>query len=100
MRRSGAAVSARRLGKREAMKSRRECVYRYDLDMETLVWTRGPNFPISRLESRLMCPKCGSRRVVVILRCRPSLTHCERASSEPKTLDYREKLLNIKAIGG
>jgi hypothetical protein len=53
-------------GKREAMKSRRECTYKYELDLPTLVWTRGPNFPISRLESRLMCPRCGSRHVVLM----------------------------------
>jgi len=33
--------------------SSRECNYRKDLDMETLVWTRGRAFPLSRLESRL-----------------------------------------------
>jgi hypothetical protein len=27
---------------------------------------RGPNFPLSRLESRLMCPACGNRRVTVV----------------------------------
>src|SRR3984957_8680140 len=37
------------------------CVYRKQLDLETLVCTRGPNFPISRLESRLMCPAWGNR---------------------------------------
>jgi hypothetical protein len=36
------------------------------LDLETLVATRGPNFPISRLESRLMCPSCGNRQVTVV----------------------------------
>jgi hypothetical protein len=36
------------------------------LDLETLVCTRGPNFPLSRLESRLMCPACGDRRVTVV----------------------------------
>ena len=36
------------------------------LDLETLVCTRGPNFPLSRLKSRLMCPSCGSRRVTVV----------------------------------
>jgi hypothetical protein len=35
-------------------------------DLETLVSTRGPNFPLSRLESRLMCPACGSRQVTVV----------------------------------
>jgi hypothetical protein len=53
-------------GKRDALKSIRECAYRYDLDMETLLWRCGPNFPLSRLESRLMCPRCSSRRVAVI----------------------------------
>lgn len=46
--------------------SSRECVYRKELDMETLVWTRGRGFPLSRLESRLRCPRCGSRDVVVL----------------------------------
>jgi hypothetical protein len=46
--------------------SSRECKYRKELDMETLVWTRGRGFPLSRLESRLRCPHCGSRDVVVL----------------------------------
>ena len=40
--------------------------YRVKLDMETLVWTRGRDFPLSRLESRLRCPRCGSRAVRVL----------------------------------
>ena len=43
-------------GYRESTKSMRRCVYRKQLDLDTLVCTRGPNFPLSRLESRLMCP--------------------------------------------
>src|SRR5271167_329307 len=46
--------------------SSRECNYRKELDMETLVWTRGRAFPLSRLESRLRCPQCGSRQIVVL----------------------------------
>jgi len=42
------------------------CVYRKRLDLETLVATRGPNFPLGRLEGRLMCPACGNRRVTVV----------------------------------
>jgi hypothetical protein len=53
-------------GKRDGMKSRRECAYRRELDLETLVWTRGPNFPLSSLNGRLMCPRCRSRRVAVL----------------------------------
>ena len=48
------------------MKSRRECHYTRELNLETLVWTRGPNFPLSSLHGRLMCPRCRSRRVVVM----------------------------------
>jgi hypothetical protein len=44
----------------------RRRVYRKQLDLETLVSTRGPNFSLSRLESRLMCPACGNRRVTVV----------------------------------
>jgi hypothetical protein len=44
----------------------RRCVYRKQLDLETLVATRGPNSPLSRLEARLMCPACGNRRVTVV----------------------------------
>jgi len=32
----------------------RPCVYREELDLHTLVWTRGRNFPLARLESRLI----------------------------------------------
>jgi hypothetical protein len=44
-----------------------ECRYREELDMATLVWTRGKGFPLSRLESRLRCPQCGSRDVVLLI---------------------------------
>jgi DNA-directed RNA polymerase subunit RPC12/RpoP len=47
-------------------KSSRECTYRKELEMETLVCTRGRAFPLSRLESRLRCPRCGSRNLVVL----------------------------------
>jgi hypothetical protein len=53
-------------GYRQETRSMRRCVYRKQLDLETLVCTRGPNFPISRLEERLMCPACGNRRVTVV----------------------------------
>jgi hypothetical protein len=37
-----------------------------ELDLKTLVWTSGPNLPLARLESRLMCTRCASRGVVVM----------------------------------
>ena len=42
------------------------CVFRTELDIQTLVMTRGPNFPLARLESRLICPRCGSRDIAVM----------------------------------
>jgi len=48
------------------VKSVRRCVYRKQLDLGTLVRTRGPNFPLSRLESRLMCRACASRNAAVV----------------------------------
>ena len=36
------------------------------VDVDTLVWTRGRDFPLSRLDSRLKCPRCGSRKIVVM----------------------------------
>jgi hypothetical protein len=47
-------------GYRQETRSMRKCVYRKQLELETLVSTRGPNFPLSRLESRLMRPACGN----------------------------------------
>ena len=37
-------------GYRQETRSMRHCVYRKQLALETLVATRGPNFPLSRLE--------------------------------------------------
>jgi len=34
--------------------------------MKTLAWTRGELLPTDQLESRLKCPRCGSRRVTVV----------------------------------
>jgi hypothetical protein len=54
-------------GKQDGMVRHPECRYREELDMSTLVWTRGRGFPLSRLESRLRCPNCGSRDVVLLI---------------------------------
>jgi hypothetical protein len=52
-------------GPRDGMKRVRECVYGGELDLLTLIWTRGRNFPLTSLEGRLKCPRCGSRQVRV-----------------------------------
>ena len=38
------------------------------------MWTRGRTFPLSRLESRLRCPHCGSRQIVVNPVCLTSVS--------------------------
>jgi Zn finger protein HypA/HybF involved in hydrogenase expression len=52
-------------GKMRGMKNRPECHTCAELDLETLIWTRGEGFPLERLWSRLKCPNCWSRRVAV-----------------------------------
>jgi hypothetical protein len=64
---AGVKITARcAWGQREAMTRIRECKASIRLDLDTLIWTRGAVFPVSMLESRLKCPRCGSRRVVVL----------------------------------
>jgi hypothetical protein len=48
----------------EGTRSMRKCVYRKRHDLETLVCTRGPNFPISRLSraSRILFVGLGVSR--------------------------------------
>jgi DNA-directed RNA polymerase subunit RPC12/RpoP len=53
-------------GKHDGMKTIRACIFKAELDMETLVCTRGRDFPLSWLQERLRCPRCGSRRVAVM----------------------------------
>lgn len=51
---------------KEGLKHRRDCNFRRELDLETLVCTRGRAFPLGRLAERLRCPRCGCRRVAVM----------------------------------
>ena len=48
------------------LKHKRECGTRRELDMPTLVCTRGRDFPVAHLAERLRCPRCGCRRVAVM----------------------------------
>ena len=81
-------------GYREGTRSMRRCVYRKQLDLETLVWTRGPNFPLSRLESRLMCPSC--RRVTVMFE---PPTNREVRSGLGRASDGNGDLLRLRSRG-
>jgi hypothetical protein len=44
----------------------KNCEYRGELDMETLLCTRGHAFPLSMLASRLKCPRCRGIRITII----------------------------------
>ena len=46
-------------------KSSRECTNQAELDLETLVCTRGRDFPVERLARCLKCPRCGSRYISI-----------------------------------
>jgi hypothetical protein len=51
---------------REGLKHKRRCDFRAELDLETLVCTRGRAFPLAGLASRLRCPRCGCRQIAVM----------------------------------
>ena len=53
--------------RREGLKSVRACGRRHELEVETLIWTRGAAFPISMLSERMKCPSCKAREVIVTL---------------------------------
>lgn len=53
-------------GKRDGMKSVRECTFNAYLDLPTLFWTRGRDLPLAILGDCLKCPACGSRRISVM----------------------------------
>jgi hypothetical protein len=78
---AGWRVHARCLdGEVDNTRSRAKCHYRAELSLETLVWTRGRNMPLSALRERMMCPRCGNRRVNLIFDPPPA---SKRISSEP-----------------
>jgi DNA-directed RNA polymerase subunit RPC12/RpoP len=62
---AGWRVHARCLeGTVEYTRSMAKCRHQAELSLETLVWTRGRNISLSGLRERMMCPRCGNRRVV------------------------------------
>lgn len=54
-------------GKHDGMKTIRECQFTADLDVMTLVCTRGRDMPVTFLQERMRCPRCGSRKVRLML---------------------------------
>jgi hypothetical protein len=97
--RAGWRVKARcAFGKRDELKSVRECFRDYELDMETLVWTRGAAMPISDLSKRLRCPACRSLKVTVAF-VPPPLKDEDRVRS-PAPRDSGEALPHAVQIFG
>jgi transcription elongation factor Elf1 len=44
-----------------------KCDQHFEMDVKTLIWTRGRRFLVSALSQRLRCPHCGSRKVRVVV---------------------------------
>jgi hypothetical protein len=72
-----------------SIKHRQRCAYRTELDLQTLVCTRGRDFPLARIAERLRCPRCGCRRVSVVFG--PPTTSDVKAAAVP-ALGYRWRL--------
>jgi hypothetical protein len=53
--------------KGQAMKKHRGCTAQVDLDLPTLVWTRGRDFQLADIAARMKCIKCGGRLVSVAM---------------------------------
>jgi hypothetical protein len=67
---------------REGLKHKKPCVYRKTLDLETLVCTRGRDFPIAHVAVRLRCPRCGCREMSVMF-SPPKNTQLNAAAARP-----------------
>jgi hypothetical protein len=63
---AGASMRAALEGPLEYTRSAAKCRHQAELNLETLAWTRGRNMPLSGLRERMMCPRCGNRRVNLI----------------------------------
>jgi hypothetical protein len=50
-----------------------KCHYTRELNLETLVWTRGRKMPLSDLKDRMMCPQCGGRQISIIFDPKPTV---------------------------
>jgi hypothetical protein len=57
----------------DAMTAARKCHDTKELNLETLVWTRGRKMLPSDLKDRMMCPQCGGRRTSIIFDPKPTV---------------------------
>ena len=75
--------------KGRAMKKHRGCTASVDIDLPTLVWTRGRDWPISDIGLRMKCIRCGGRLVAVALEPPPS-TDRKAARVESKSSSWED----------
>lgn len=55
------------VGRIDLGKASRKCDWNYELDVMTLVATRGRDFPVMRMADVLRCPRCGCRKIAIML---------------------------------
>ena len=66
----------------EAVKHQKHsCDFAAELDLETLVCTRGRAFPLSMLQTRLKCPRCGTSHISVLYQPPGGMQHQQRSAS-------------------
>ena len=75
---------------REGLKHKCRCDYRKYLDLETLVCTRGRDFPIARVAERLRCPRCGCREVSVMFSPPKTPQRAASAALNPRDAMYAD----------
>ena len=69
-------------GPMRGMKRTAPCMERSELDMETLIWTRGEGFLLENLGSRMKCPNCWSRRIFVLFNERGNVQRYKRVTPQ------------------
>jgi hypothetical protein len=75
--------------KGHAMKKHRGCIAQIDIDLPTLVWTRGRDWPISDIGTRMKCIRCGGRLVSVALEP-PPVNDRKAARAEDKPSSWED----------
>jgi hypothetical protein len=70
---AGWRLTARCDRRRTALKSARPCpLGSARLDLATMLWTHGRDYPLSRLQGRVRCPGCGTLHVLLLWRWPPA----------------------------
>jgi len=75
---------------KEGLKHKSRCGFRHELNMMTLVCTRGRDFPLARLAERLRCPRCGCREISVMFTTPPNSQVNAASTRLPRDYRYRD----------